>query len=200
EGLIPAELYGNEIENQHLSVDAKSFNKAFDQAGENTLVDLTVDGKVLPVLIHAVQTHYLSGDVIAIDFYAPNLSEEVTVSVPIVFKGESPAVKGGDGIFVPSLEELEVECLPTAIPHEFEVDISSLAKVGDSILVKDIAVPAGVKVAVEGETSVASIAAKMTEEEDAAMSAEADVAAVSVEGEKKEDEAVEGSESAEASE
>ncbi|MEZ4156650.1 MAG: hypothetical protein R3B52_01550 [Candidatus Paceibacterota bacterium] len=101
---------------------------------------------------------------------------------------------------MPSLEELEVECLPTAIPHEFEVDISSLAKVGDSILVKDIAVPAGVKVAVEGETSVASIAAKMTEEEDAAMSAEADVAAVSVEGEKKEDEAAEGAESAEASE
>ncbi|MDP3880941.1 MAG: 50S ribosomal protein L25 [bacterium] len=192
EGKIPAELYGKGIENAHLSVDSKEFNKVFEEAGESTMIDLMVDGKKTLVLIQDVSEHFLTGDVIAIDFYQPKLDEEVTVSVPIVFEGESPAVKDLGGIFIPSLEELEIEVLPTEIPHEFKVDISSLKEIGDHITVKDIPMPSDkIKVLVDENTAIASVIAKMTEEEDAAMSSAADVESVEVEGEEAK-EAVEG--------
>lgn len=183
EGKIPAELYGKGIENAHLSVDGKEFKKVFDEAGESTMIDLMVEGKKTPVLIQDVQEHFLTGDVIAIDFYQPRLDEEVTVSVPIVFEGESPAVKDLGGLFISSLDELEIEVLPTEIPHEFKVDISILKEIGDHIAVKDIPMPSErIKVLVDEDTAIASVAAKMTEEEDEAMSAEADVDAVEIEG------------------
>jgi large subunit ribosomal protein L25 len=183
EGKIPAELYGKGIENAHLSVDSKEFKKVFDEAGESTMIDLMVDGQKTPVLIQDVQEHFLTGDVIAIDFYQPRLDEEVTVSVPIVFEGESPAVKDLGGLFIPSLDELEIEVLPTEIPHEFKVDISVLKEIGDHIAVKDIPMPSDrIKVLVDEDTAIASVTAKMTEEEDEAMSAEADVDSVEVEG------------------
>jgi large subunit ribosomal protein L25 len=183
EGKIPAELYGKGIDNVHLEVDAREFLKVFDEAGESTMVDLMVDGKKTPVLIHDVQYHFLNDEVLAVDFYQPRLDEVVTVYVPIVFEGESPAVKDGEGIFIPSLEELEIEVLPMQIPHEFKVDISSLKEIGDHLAVKDIKMPReGIKVLVDEDTAIASVAAKMTEEEDAAMSEASDVDAVELEG------------------
>ncbi|MDP2629460.1 MAG: 50S ribosomal protein L25 [Candidatus Harrisonbacteria bacterium] len=183
QGVIPAELYGKGINNEHLALNGKEFAQVFAQAGESTMIDLMIDSVKHPVLIQDVQRHYLSDDIIAVDLYQPRLDELITVHIPLNFIGESPAVKDKDGVLVKSVTELEVETLPTNIPHDFEVDLSQIQDIGQSIQVKDLKIPEGVEVLADMETALATVTEKISEEEDQAMGQEADLGAIASEAE-----------------
>ncbi|PIR88884.1 MAG: 50S ribosomal protein L25 [Candidatus Harrisonbacteria bacterium CG10_big_fil_rev_8_21_14_0_10_40_38] len=183
EGLIPAELYGHGVKNEHLSVSVKEFNKVFKEAGESTVINLNFEGQKKPVLVQYVGTNPRTDEILAVDFYEVNLSERINVNVPIEFTGEAPAVKEKSGILIKALQELEIEALPTDIPREITVDLSSLAEIGSSIHVGDIIVPKNVKVLVDAETVVATITEQEAEEE--AAGSEITVDDIKVEGEEK---------------
>lgn len=168
-GLVPAELYGKGVENSHLSVLAKELKKVFKEAGENTVVNVMLDGKKHPVLINDISFDPLSGNVKSVDLYQIRMDEKLKVNVPLEFIGIAPAVKGENGILVKALQEVAVEALPMDIPRDFKVDLSKLAAIGQSVYVKDLSVPAGVKVLVAPETVVATVTAQVTEEEELAM-------------------------------
>jgi len=187
EGLVPAELYGRGLENFHLSVPLKEFRKVFKAAGENTVVQVLLDGKKHPVLIQDVSYDPVTDEMESVDLYQVRMDEKLKVKVPLEFVGVAPAVKEKNGLLVKALQELEVEALPTDLPHHFTVDISKLADIGQSIYVKNLVVPAGVKVLVSPETVVATATAKVTEEEELAMqqAAAAGVEGVKVETEEK---------------
>ncbi len=136
-GFVPAVLYGKGQDPISLQVPQKDFHKTFKSAGESTLVYVTVDGKTHPTIIHDISRHPGTDAIIHADFYKVNLSEKIKTNVPVVFIGESEAVKEG-AILVRNVNELEVEALPADLPHEISVDISVLAKFGDQILLKDI--------------------------------------------------------------
>ncbi len=172
EGFVPAELYGKGVENLHLSLLMKDFRKAYKAAGENTIVNILVDGKVYPTLIHDVATHFLSGEPINVDLYKVDMSEKIQTKVPLEFIGISEAVKSAGGVLVKSVQELLIEAMPDKLPHSIKVDISKLAEIGNKISVDDLEIPVGVKVLVEGKTVVASAIAKVTEEQEAALRAE----------------------------
>lgn len=163
QGLIPAELYGHGMENKHISVPEKEFNKLYETAGEHTIIHLVIGKKTIPALIAEVQKNPLSGKPIAADFHAVRMDETIETSVPIVFTGEAPAIKAGF-IVVRVLDELDIEALPANIPQFLEADISNLAKAGDVIAVKDIAAPDGVKILDTPETVIASVTEKEKEE------------------------------------
>src|SRR3989344_7382468 len=95
QGLLPAELYGHGVANLHLSVNAKEFEKVYKGAGENTVINVNVDGVTKPVLIYDVQIHPLKGSIEAVDLYEVKMDEEIEATVPLEFVGESPAVKEG---------------------------------------------------------------------------------------------------------
>ena len=197
DGLIPAELYGNGVSNMHLTVQERDFEAAYTEAGESSIVHLVVDGASdkRPVMIHDVQRDPVTGSATAIDFYQVRLDEEIEVSVPVVFTGVSPAVKDFGGVLVKSIQEVDVEALPQNIPHDITVDISVLANIGDAIHVSDLAVSGDVKILMDAKAVVASVIAKMTEEEDAAQAAPIDVTAIKTEKpEKPADEAEAGTE------
>jgi len=82
----------------------------------------------------------------------------------LVFINESQAVKDG-GILVKALDELEIEALPKDLPHEIQIDISSLTAFDQTIYVKDIVVPKGIKVLSELDNPVLSVSAPRTDEE-----------------------------------
>lgn len=187
QGLVPAELYGRGLENLHLSVPLKEFRKVFKTAGENTVVQVLLDGKKHPVLIQDVSYNPVTDEMESVDLYQVRMDEKLKVKVPVEFVGVAPAVKEKNGLLVKSLQELEVEALPADIPHHFEVDISKIADIGQSLYVKDLAVPAGVKVLVNPETVVVTVTAKVTEEEELKMqqTAAAGVEGVKVETEEK---------------
>lgn len=138
-GLIPGNIYSKGQDSVALSVDAKTFLKTYSQAGETALVDLTVEGesKVRPVLIRGVARHPVSGAIVHIDFNQVNLKEKITAMIPVESIGESEAIKNG-GVLVLPYSEIEVEALPTDLPEKFEVDISKLAAIGDTVTIADL--------------------------------------------------------------
>ncbi len=164
QGFIPAEFYGREADNLHLSVLAKEFNKVFKEAGESAIIKLSVDGKKINALIHDVQKDALTDAVSHIDFYGIKMDEKIHVSIPLAFNGESLAVKEG-GVLIKAIHELEIEALPADLPHHIEVDLGKLAAIGDSILVKDLNVGKGVKVMINAETVIATVVEQKAKEE-----------------------------------
>ncbi|MBX4187142.1 MAG: 50S ribosomal protein L25 [Candidatus Doudnabacteria bacterium] len=191
-GKLPAVLYGHNIENKQLEISEKDFSKAFKQAGESTLVNLAVDGKTHPVLIHDVQHHYLSGKPTHVDFYAVNMTQKLKVKVPIHLLNESPAVKALGGTLVRNLSEVEVECLPSDIPQAFEVDISTLNTFEDAIRVSSLQVGDKVAILTPADEVIANVAPPRSEEEMNALNAEVKEDVTAVEGVVKPEAPVEG--------
>ena len=197
-GLIPAELYGRGMENVHLSVPMNEFSKVFKEAGENTVVNLKVgpvksDSKsdhgasaTYPVIIHDIQRDYVQGSIQHIDFYKVRLDEKIKAKIPLEFVGESAAVKALGAVLSKSVLELEVEALPTDLPHRLTVDISLLDELNKSVYVKDVMMPKGVEVLVDPETAI--VTAALIKEEVVEAAPVADVTAVKVETEEKKEE------------
>lgn len=164
-GQIPAELYGHGISNLHLSVNSKEFAKLYKEAGENTVINVKVDGSVKPVLIHDVQFNPLTEEIRAIDFYEVRMDEETRIPVPLEFVGVPPAVSDLHGVLIKAMDEIEVEALPGDIPSEIKIDLSKLTELNQSIYVKDLAVTGKFKFTVDPETVVLTVSEPAPEEE-----------------------------------
>jgi len=190
-GLIPAVLYGRQINNLHLAVSKKEFDKVYKEAGESAVINLLVGGdnkkEKRPVLIYAVQHNPLTQEPIHIDFYQVRLDEKIKTHIPLVFVGEAPAVKSMAGVLVKNMSEIEVEALPADLPHDLRVDISKLENFETNIYVKDLTIPAGVKILISPETVVASVIPPREEEKLGVGKEEAEeaIAEVKVESEEK---------------
>jgi len=164
-GFIPAVLYGKGQETLNLQVPVKDFNKALKEAGESTLVYVNVEGKAYPTIIHDVARDPVKDQIIHADFYKVSLTEKIKTKIPVVFVGESPAVKDLAGIFVRNVNELEVEALPQNLPHEITVDISSLKAFGDQIMVKDVDLGKDVTIEADADTILATVQEPKSQEE-----------------------------------
>jgi large subunit ribosomal protein L25 len=197
--LIPAILYGFKTDNITLSVDKKEFDKAFQQGGESTLMDLDIDGKSITVLVHDIQKDTVSGDIIHIDFYKPDLEKKVNVVIPLQTEGDPSAVKTYGGTLVKHINDLEVKALPNNIPNEIIVNVEGLEDIGSSIAIRDIVLPEGVEILRDPEEIVIIIAAPTNVEEELEKPIEEKVDDVEAIGEKKEEEG-EGEETKETTE
>ena len=185
QGFIPAELYGRGLQNAHLAVDAKEFKKVFKAAGESTVIALVLEGgEKRSVVVHDVERDRITGEVAHIDFYQVRMDEVMKAHVPIEFVGESPAAKEHGGFVNKVLSEIEVEALPANLPKQFTIDLVSLKELNQSIYVRDISVPVGVKILIDLETVVVTVAPPRKEEETVPVAAP-DVSEVKVESEEK---------------
>jgi len=164
EGFIPAELYGHGVENVHIKFPTKEFMRVYENAGESSIVTVVLEKEEYQALIYGVQYDTLGERVIHVDLYRVKMDEEITTEVPLRFVGEAPAVKEQGGILVKALEELEIEALPKDLPHDIEVDLSSLAQLHSSIHVKDLSVPSGVTITAEPDAVIATITEQKEEE------------------------------------
>ena len=165
QGLIPAVLYGNKIESLPIQINGKDFEKVYKKAGESTLVYVKIRGQSYPTIIYDITTDPVSDNVIHADFYKVSLTEKITAKVPLVFMGESLAVKDLQGILVKNINEIEIEALPQDLPHNIEVDISLLKTFEDHILLKDLAVSDKLEIKGNPEEILALVQAPISEEE-----------------------------------
>src|SRR3989338_462560 len=135
DGKLPGHVFGKGLETEHVSVDGKTFLQLFKEAGETGLIDLKIGTeKVRPVMVRGVQYDPVSGEPVHIDFYQVNLTQKVRVPVPLVLVGEQPeSVHLGETIVLQTLNEIEVEALPTDLVENIEVDISPLKQIDDAI-------------------------------------------------------------------
>ncbi len=193
-GVIPAVLYGPKTKNTLLEVNQKEFEKIFKEAGESSLISLDIDEKKekFVVLIHDIIKEPLSGKITHIDFYQPLLNKEIEAHVALVFDGEAPAVKELGGTLVRNFSEIEVKALPQNLPKEIKVDVSVLKTFEDSVKVKDLPIPAEVKVLKKhSEEIVASVAPLEKVEEELEKPIEEKVEEVEKVEKKKKDEEIE---------
>lgn len=187
--ILPGVLYGPKIKPLVLEIDLKEFEKIYKEAGESSLISLQVNNRKVSVLIHEIQRDPLSLKPIHIDFYKPSLEEEITAAVSIIFEGVSPVVKELGGTLVREISELEVKALPQNLPHEIKVNVGNLKTFEDEILIKDLKIPAGVKVQRGPDEIVAVITPPEKVEEELAKPVEEEVEEVEkVEEEEREEE------------
>ena len=187
-GLIPAVLYGPKIKNLSLEISAKEFEKAYKAAGKSSLISLEIEGKKALVLIHDVEKESLTGNPIHIDFYQPRLDEEIEAKIPLVFEGDSFAIKDLGGTLIKNIQEVIVKALPQNLPHEIKVNIEKLKTLQDSILIKDLILPQGVKALKDPEEIIAIVSLPEKVEEELVKPIEEKVEEVKIVGQKPEKE------------
>lgn len=164
QGLIPATVYGREVKSVSLSMSVKDFMKVYGQAGETGLVDLKYGSTSQPTLISDVQFHPLTRLPLHVQFHAVKLTEKLKANVPLELVGESPAVVNNIGILLQTLNEVEVEALPTDLPEKIEIDTTQLSEIGQQITVADLKIPNGVELLTPKEEIVVKVASAISEE------------------------------------
>ncbi len=145
--IINLKIKDDKLENNGLASNSQSHKKT----------------KGRPCLVKEVQYDPVREDIIHVDFNEISLTESIKVNVPVQTKGEAVGVKQEGGSLEHLLWEIEVECLPTNIPKDIQIDITAL-KMGDAIHIKDIVFPEGVKLLNDPAAIVLHVVAPMKEE------------------------------------
>jgi len=165
EGYIPATIYGPSSQPANLKVKRQEFEKAFAQAGESHVIDLSFSGKSVKAIIKEVQSEPVKGIFIHVDFYQIDMNKKIHTEIPLRFIGESKAVKELGGILVKDADAVEVKCLASDLVDFIEVDLSVLNNLHDAIHIKDLKLPKGVEVLAHDEDMVASVIEQRAEKE-----------------------------------
>ena len=169
-GVIPAVVYGRRRAAQSITVNPDALQKLLrGEAGMNTLIDLSLGGKTSTVLVKGLERDPVRGRYLHADFYEVDLTQKVTVSVPIHLVGKAAGTDFG-GILDHPLRELLIECLPREIPQRLDVDVTALG-VNDSIHVSDLKLAPGLAIKTDAALAVASVVLPASEEEAAAPAA-----------------------------
>jgi large subunit ribosomal protein L25 len=188
DGLVPGVVYGMGQDSTPVQVDAKTFETLYRAAGRTSVVQFRLPGtgRATSGIIKSVQRHPLSGSAIHVDYYLVNLKQEMEVDVPLTFTGEAPAVEETGGTLLHNLSSIHVKALPNDIPHEIEVNVSTLVSLDVAIHVRDLSLNRDlVTVLTDPDTLVATVVPPRVEEEPEPVLAE---------GEELEGEGVEGAE------
>ncbi len=173
QNIVPAVMYGFKTEPVNVQVNRGDFGRVYSKSGESTIVELSIDGTMHPVLIQDIAYDPITDDAIHIDFRRVNLDEKVETTIAIKLFGVAPAVKDLGGTLVQSLEEVEVSALPAALVREFTLDISTLATFDTVLRVSDISIPEGIEVLTDAHETVALVQAPISEDEMKAQEAQA---------------------------
>lgn len=173
EGLLPANIYGKGVKSLSVQVPYKDFEKVYKEAGETGIVDVEIEGAVRPSLIHNIQQNYAEHKILHADFFQVNLKEKVKAMVKIITVGEPKAVSEKLGLLMQTLNEVEIEALPTDLPDKIEVNIEPLAALNDQIIVGEIKAPAGVTILTDPTQVIAKIGELVSKEAQEQAAAEA---------------------------
>ncbi|MEW6502901.1 MAG: 50S ribosomal protein L25 [Chloroflexota bacterium] len=146
EGKLPGVLYGYQTESTPILMELRDASRILAHASSSQLITINLDGKEFATLVREKQRDFIKGTLLHVDFQVVSLTEKIRTNVGIELTGISPAVKDYNGVIVQELDEVEVEALPQELPDKFIVDISTLAKIGDAIFVRDLNVPASIEV------------------------------------------------------
>jgi large subunit ribosomal protein L25 len=156
-GLVPGVVYGHGQAPVHVNLPGHSLMMALKT--KNVLITLPIEGKDQFVLPKAVQRDPIKGFLKHVDLLLVRSGEKVTVEVQILTEGE---LAPGGNLIEHVLNALPVEAEATHLPEALTVSVEGLGA-GDSILAKDIPLPQGTVLAVEGDTVVLHVVTAQAE-------------------------------------
>ena len=133
-GFMPAVIFGKGLESQAITLSQTAVEKAYNEGGETTIIDIKIGNDTEKVLFKEVQEDPLSGKIIHVGFYKPNLKEKTEAQVPVEVIGEenNEFLKTGGAIVLILANEIAVEALPMDLPHAFTIDVSNM-QIGDTV-------------------------------------------------------------------
>jgi large subunit ribosomal protein L25 len=179
-GSLPAVVYGARLEDGErpavpVGVDPKQVLRILrSDSGVNTIITLRLDGGETAVIVKEYQIDPVTHHLLHADFYQLSMDRMMTVTVPIVLKGEAKGVKLQGGMLDFVTREIEVECLPVNIPEHITLDVTDLV-MHQSIRVRDLPQDPRWTALSESDTMLVHIVMPKAEESAAAT---AEVAAV----------------------
>ena len=158
---IPAILYHSGLDAISLSVDKKELYKAL-KTGQ-VIFEVIVKDKNQFVLVKDVQYHPVNDNIMHIDFQKVKEDEKISLEVPLRVIGEAEGVQAG-GILVQIVNTITVKCKPTTIPEALIIDVTDL-ELNSSLSVKDIQLAADVEIITAEDLAVVSVQEPKKEEE-----------------------------------
>ncbi|MBX9678227.1 MAG: 50S ribosomal protein L25 [Gemmataceae bacterium] len=181
QGQVPCALYGHKEATLSLTIPSVEIAKAIRHGVR--LLDLKHEKGTEKALIREVQWDHLGSDILHVDFARISVDERIEVEVRVEIRGTAPGVAEGGNLISP-LHTLHVECLAISIPESIRVNISEL-HLNQSIHVKELKLPEGVKVLNDADAIVVQVVPAKEEAEAAPV--EGDTGEPEVLGKKKED-------------
>ncbi len=171
QGFVPGIIYGHNMDPIPVQFNAHDLARYVSKFGVSGTVQVAVEGTADPYLaiFRDVQYHRTRRAIRHLDLQALSLTELVRMPLPITLVGASPAVALG-ALLLQQLTELEVEALPGALVPSIEVDLSVLVEVGQSVQVKDLVPPEGIRFLTPPNDIIVQTA-RIAEEEEAVTAA-----------------------------
>ncbi|ASK61709.1 50S ribosomal protein L25/general stress protein Ctc [Virgibacillus phasianinus] len=155
-GHVPGVVYGKEKESKSIAVDSLDLIKTVRDEGRNAIISLDIENdSSVDVMLHDYQMNPIKDELVHVDFYIVNMSEEMDVEVPLHLEGEAQGVKDG-GVLQQPLYELQVRAKPGNIPDEISVNVSNL-EVGDSISISDLPTAKDYEFLEDDDTTIVTI-------------------------------------------
>lgn len=160
-GLVPGVMLHKREKPVHLLIGAKDLDRVFRKGAR--IVDLEHPGGRDRVFIKEVQYDHLGESVYHVDFVKVAMDELIQLEVEFILKGKPVGVTEEGGVLDQYVKKLKIECLPSAIPDHLEADVAHLKK-DEHLQLKDVKVPAGVKLLQDPELVVAAVTEHKIEE------------------------------------
>ena len=160
-GLIPGVLYYSGEKNVNIEVDKSILFHAM-QSGQR-IFEIEQEGKSQFTMIKQVQYHPVTDEIMHLDLMRVRRSEKMTITVPLVLIGDAKGVKEG-GILSQSINQLEINCFPTDVPEQIELNVEDL-ELNSSMNISDIKLKNDdIEIITDGEVNIVNIS-KLVEEE-----------------------------------
>ena len=159
-GLIPGVLYYSGEKNVNIEVDKSILFHAM-QSGQR-IFEIEQEGKSQFTMIKQVQYHPVTDEIMHLDLMRVRRSEKMTITVPLVLIGDAKGVKEG-GILSQSINQLEINCFPTDVPEQIELNVEDL-ELNSSMNISDIKLKNDdIEIITDGEVNIVNIS-KLVEE------------------------------------
>ncbi|EFF73189.1 ribosomal protein L25, Ctc-form [Achromobacter piechaudii ATCC 43553] len=146
-GRVPAIVYGGTAAPLNIELDHNEIYHALrKEEFHASILQMQLEGsKDEQVLLRSVQWHAYKPQVLHVDFQRVDANQALRTKVPLHFVNAeiSPAVKLAGAMISHVTTELEITCLPKALPQFIEVDLANILA-GASIHLADIKLPMGV--------------------------------------------------------
>lgn len=166
EGKVPAVVYGSNLDSAAITVNRRRVIELLQEAGgENAIFLLTLGKEKRHAMIREMQVDPITNRIEHIDFQRIDMSEKVTVEIQVELVGTPVGVKQDGGLVDFITRTVSVECLPTDIPTELELDISAL-HIGQHLEAKDLTMPDKVQLVEDEDKVIVAVAAPRLAEED----------------------------------
>tara|TARA_B100000427_G_scaffold303018_1_gene287281 strand:- start:4333 stop:5037 length:705 start_codon:yes stop_codon:yes gene_type:complete len=161
ENKVPAVLYHSGLEGTSLSIEKSELYKAL-KTGQ-FIFEVNVGDKEQFVLVKEVQYHPVTDEIIHVDFQQVKEDQKISLEVPLRTEGESEGVKLG-GILVQLLNVVTINCKPSNVPEALSIDVTEL-EINSNLFVKDIVLPDDIEMITAEDIAIVSVQEPKKEEE-----------------------------------